>query len=109
MDQSCVAGVGNYLKAEALYRSGISPWRQVTEMTPDEYVVLCKDVIDVATESYRSQGATISTYRTVDGSRGTTQFDFKVYSKSTCPMGHDVVRQETPEGRTSHWCQTCQK
>lgn len=109
MDQSTVAGVGNYIKAEALYRSGVSPWRRVTDISPEEYVKLCADVVDVASESYKSQGATISTYRTVDGSRGTTQFDFRVYSRVKCPAGHDVHREETPEGRTSHWCKVCQK
>lgn len=109
MDQSCLAGVGNYLKAEALYRSGISPWRCVTDLSASEYVDLTRDVVDVATESYRSQGATISTYRTVDGQRGTTQFDFRIYSRKQCPKGHIVTREQTPEGRTSHWCKQCQK
>lgn len=109
MDQRAVAGVGNYIKAECLHRAGISPWRRVTDITSDEYVSLCGHVLDVAAESYRSQGATISTYRTVDGSKGTTQFDFRVYSRRACPLGHPVAREETPEGRTSHWCPTCQK
>lgn len=109
MDQSAVAGVGNYIKAEALYRSGVSPWRIVTDISSEEYVSLCKSVTDVASESYKSQGATISTYRTPDGSKGTTQFDFRVYSRKTCPVGHEILREETPEGRTSHWCPQCQK
>lgn len=109
MDQSAVAGVGNYIKAEALHRAGVSPWRQVTDITPQEYVKLCRDVLDVASESYSSQGATISTYRTVDGHEGTTQFNFRVYSRKSCPLGHEVIKQETPEGRTSHWCEVCQK
>lgn len=109
MDQSTVSGVGNYIKAEVLYRTGVSPWRPVTEIAPVEYESMCKNVIDVARESYASQGATISTYRTPDGSKGTTQFDFRVYSKKTCPKGHEVIREETPEGRTSHWCPQCQK
>lgn len=109
MDQSAVAGVGNYLKAEALHRAGISPWRGVTEITASEYVGLCKSVLDCASESYRSQGASIKTYRNVDGTKGTTQFDFLVYSRKECPSGHTILREETPEGRTSHWCPGCQK
>ena len=109
MDQSVVSGVGNYIKAEVLFRSGVSPWRPVTEITPAEYVSLCESVVTVASESYATQGATISTYKTVDGHEGTTQFNFKVYSMKQCPKGHDVRREETPEGRTSHWCPQCQK
>lgn len=109
MDQSVISGVGNYLKAEVLYRSEISPWRSVTDITANEYQILAKNVVDVALQSYRSQGATISTYRTPDGSKGTTQFDFLVYSKKACPKDHPVIRDETPDGRTSHWCVQCQK
>jgi len=109
MDQSAVAGTGNYLKSEALYYAGISPWRNVTEITANEYVTLCKSLLDCAKGSYESQGASIKTYRNVDGTKGTTQFDFQIYSRKKCPLGHNVIREETPEGRTSHWCNVCQK
>lgn len=109
MDQKTVSGVGNYMKAEALFRSGISPWRMVTDVSSEEYVKLCGDVCDVARESYASQGASIKTYRTVDGEQGTTQFDFQIYSMRECPKGHGVRNDTTPEGRTSWWCDVCQK
>ena len=109
MDQSVVAGIGNYLKAEILFKSKISPWRNVTDISSKEYVELLKNSIEIANLSYESQGATISTYRTVDGSRGTTQFDFQIYSKQICSAGHSVRREDTPDGRTSWWCSVCQK
>jgi DNA-formamidopyrimidine glycosylase len=109
MDQSVVSGCGNYIKAEVLYRAGVSPWRNVADIGPEEYLLLRDSMWDVAGESYTTQGATISTYRTPDGDKGTTQFNFRVYSKKTCPKGHNIVREETPEGRTSHWCPSCQK
>jgi formamidopyrimidine-DNA glycosylase len=109
MDQSGVAGIGNYIKSEALLRAGISPWRNVTDITSEEYVNLCQSVLDVATESYKSQGASIKTYRNVDDSKGTTQFNFKIYSKKVCPIGHPVINETTTDGRTSWWCKQCQK
>jgi DNA-formamidopyrimidine glycosylase len=108
MDQKTISGVGNYLKSEALFRSGISPWRLVVDITPNEYVKLSRDVQDVCKESYASQGASIRTYKTVDGRNGTTQFNFRVYSRKLCPKGHSVTSEETPEGRTSWWCKICQ-
>lgn len=109
MDQKTISGCGNYMKSECLLRSGISPWRRVTDISPEEYVKLCGDLCDVAKESYASQGASIKTYRTVDGEQGTTQFDFQIYSKRECPSGHSVRNETTPEGRTSWWCDVCQK
>jgi len=108
MDQSVVSGVGNYIKSEALYRSRISPWRNVSEITAKEYIDLHESVLLVAKESYQSQGATISTYRNVDGNSGTTQFNFQIYSKKFCPSGHSVSKDQTPDGRSSWWCKICQ-
>jgi DNA-formamidopyrimidine glycosylase len=108
MDQASVAGVGNYIKAECLYRAGISPWRQVSDISPEEYVGLCEHTLAVAQESYNSQGASIYTYKNPNGEEGEMQFSFRVYSQKSCPRGHLVVNQETPEGRTSWWCAECQ-
>ena len=109
MNQKLIAGVGNYIKAECLYRSGISPWRIVSDINADEFLRLHRSVLDVARESYASQGASIYTYKNVDGSEGSSHFEFQVYGRKTCPQGHPVTNEETPEGRTSWWCQTCQK
>ena len=109
MDQSGVAGIGNYIKAEVLFRAGVSPWRSVTDVTPEEYVALHEATAHVVQGSYESQGATIKTYKTADGSSGKGQFTFKIYSKKLCPTGHQTRNEETPEGRTSWWCDICQK
>lgn len=109
MDQKTISGCGNYMKSECLFRSGISPWRSVTDILSEEYVKLCGHVCDVASEAYSSQGASIETYRTVDDEKGSTQFNFQAYSRKTCPSGHIILREETPDGRTSWWCSICQK
>ena len=108
MDQSCVAGIGNYIKAECLHRAGISPHRTVNALSSADIEKIRSEAINVCVESYRSQGATISSYRTVDGHKGSTQFNFRVYGKKQCQLGHDTVREETLDGRTSHWCPQCQ-
>lgn len=108
MDQRCVSGVGNYLKAEALYRSGVSPHRPVINMTADEIEKLWSEVILSCRESYADHGASIRTYRTVEDDHGAGQFQFRVYNKKTCPKDHAVVREETLDGRASWWCPSCQ-
>ena len=109
MDQTAVSGVGNYLRAEILYRARLSPWRPVVDVTASEYVDLCKHTIETADMSYRSNGASISTYRTVDGSKGQTQFDFEVYGRKNCPQGHAISRMNSDDGRMMWWCENCQK
>jgi DNA-formamidopyrimidine glycosylase len=108
MDQAGVSGIGNYLRAEILYDCGVDPWRNVTEITSAEYVKLCESTIRIAEASYKSQGATISTYRTVDDSKGTTQFDFEAYGRKECTHGHPITRRQDGNGRMVHWCPRCQ-
>jgi formamidopyrimidine-DNA glycosylase len=109
MDQRCISGIGNYLKAEALYRSGISPHRPVINMTADEIEKLWSEVILSCRESYADHGASIRTYKTVGDESGESQFNFKIYNKKLCPNGHPVLREETLDNRTSWWCNQCQR
>ena len=103
MDQSVISGVGNYVKAEALYLAELSPHRTVSSLSGTDLEHLRQQIINVMGASYNSGGATISTYRNVDGSKGGAQRRFAVYGNSTDPMGNPVVKEETKDGRTTHW------
>lgn len=109
MDQRCISGVGNYLKAEALYRSGISPHRPVIKLESEEIEKLWSEVVLSCRESYADHGASIRTYKTVEDEKGSSQFHFRIYNRKECPKGHSVLRDETADGRTSWWCDKCQK
>jgi DNA-formamidopyrimidine glycosylase len=103
MDQKVVSGVGNYIKAEALYRAGISPHRVNSTLTDDELRLLNTEVKWVIRASYASRGARILTYELPDGSTGEYNFQFQVYRQSHDPDGHVVIREETRDKRTTHW------
>ena len=109
LDQSGVSGVGNYIKCEALWAARIGPWRSVDDITPNEYKILCESVLKIAKDSYTSQGATIKSYKTIDGSTGSAQFAFQMYGKKAGACGHAVRRETTADKRTSWWCTWCQK
>lgn len=109
MDQSVVSGVGNYVKAEALYLAELSPHRVVSHLLLDEIERLRQQVVNVVKASYATGGATFSTYKNPDGSRGEAQQRFVVYGNKTDPMGNPVVREETLDGRTTHWVPAIQK
>jgi DNA-formamidopyrimidine glycosylase len=108
MDQSVVSGVGNYVKCEALYAAGVSPHRTVESLTCLEHMHLRRAIIDVMEASYTSGGATIATYRQGDGAKGQAQSRFMVYGNKTDPSGNPVVREQTLDGRTTHWCPAIQ-
>ncbi len=109
MNQSLFAGVGNYIRAEALYLAKISPWIPASQLSKDAVLNLCQACIDVMNESYKHQGATIQTYKTAYGEEGRYSSCFKVYGKKTDPLGNKIIKENTPDGRTIHWCPTVQK
>lgn len=109
MDQSVVSGVGNYIKAEALYLSELSPHRVINTLTPNELQRLRSQIINVMKASYNTGGATINTYRNPDGTKGKARSRFVVYGNKTDPMGNAVIREETKDGRTTHWCPAIQR
>jgi formamidopyrimidine-DNA glycosylase len=109
MDQSCVSGIGNYLKAEILFRSGVSPLRNAIDLSAEEIYRIYEETLKASRESYSDHGASIRTYKTVNDSKGKAQFYFRVYGKESCPIGHKINREQTKDGRTSWWCSTCQK
>jgi formamidopyrimidine-DNA glycosylase len=103
MNQKLVSGVGNYIKSEALYRAKLSPWRRGGQMTSVEVEELLKQLTWVSETSYQHRGATLATYRDVVGQIGSFSQFLQVYQKETCPLGHRIKREETPDKRTSWW------
>jgi DNA-formamidopyrimidine glycosylase len=108
LDQSLFAGVGNYIRAEALYLAKISPFRQSNLLKKDEVKILCEAIVKVMTDSYKQQGATILTYKDAYGAEGKYSGFFQVYGKKKDPFGNSIVKHNTPEGRAIHWCPAIQ-
>ena len=108
MNQKVVSGIGNYIKAEALYRAGISPHRTVESLSDAELQDLYRCSLWVIKASYEARGATIRNYEMPDGSKGDFKFKFQVYAQETDPSGRTVIRDKTPDGRTTHWVKEIQ-
>lgn len=103
MDQSIFPGVGNYLRAEVLHASRISPWRLLKDVSYDDLKLICSNIREIMLRSYESGGATIATYRDAEGNKGSAQSRFACYGRNIDPNGHPVTREQTPDGRTIHW------
>jgi formamidopyrimidine-DNA glycosylase len=52
MDQSKFSGIGNYIKNESLYLSGISPHRKTDKITNEEKTKLFKSILHVAYSNF---------------------------------------------------------
>lgn len=109
MNQSVISGVGNYLKAEILYCSKISPHRQIKNITDSEWLELHANTITQSRRSYKLGGATIATYRQPNGDEGLYNRRFAVYNQKTDPAGFKVIKEQTADKRTTHWVPEIQK
>ena len=109
MNQNIISGVGNYLKAEALYDAKLSPHRRCGNLTSEEIETLYNSIRTIITASYKAGGSTIRNYIDFTGSLGTYSQHFKVYRKDQDPNGNPVITEETLDGRTTHWVPLIQK
>jgi formamidopyrimidine-DNA glycosylase len=109
MDQSIFAGVGNYIKCEALYASYISPWRSGKSLSQEEITKLCRAIDNIMRTSYDQQGATLLTYRTASGEKGNYVDFFKAYGRKVDPIGNQIIKETTPDQRSTYWCPALQK
>ena len=108
MNQSVISGIGNYLKAEILYASRISPYRLCKDITDQEFNVLKRHCYSMPRLSYESGGATIKSYYTPDGSKGTFSRRFAVYGQKFDLKGNSVIKETTKDKRTTHWVPSIQ-
>lgn len=109
MNQKVCAGIGNYIKCEVLYRARVSPHRLISSLTESERADLFRWAREISVASYIQGGASIRNYQRVTGEQGSFVFEFEVYAQKEDPLGNPVVREETLDGRTTHWVPEVQR
>lgn len=108
MDQSVVAGVGNYVKADSLWLARLSPHRKVDSLSLEEFEALNESTKKVLRASYQSHGATIKSYKDFDDNEGGYGEMLLCYGRKTDEDGEEIVREETLDGRVTWWVPTRQ-
>jgi len=103
MNQSILAGVGNYIKAEALWMAKMDPRRTVSEFEDFELLNLKECIEQVMRSSFEHGGATFLTHRDFSGYRVGYSERFVCYNRKSDAEGNTVERIKTPDGRTTHW------
>ncbi len=92
LDQSAIAGVGNLLADETLWRARLSPRRVAGELTDDELDHLRRELRAATRDAIRNGG--VHTGR------------FMPYRKKGghCPSCGSALERDTIGGRTTIWC-----
>jgi formamidopyrimidine-DNA glycosylase len=99
MNQRRIAGIGNELSDEILWRARIHPRRRAASLEPRERGRLHRAIRDVITVANR-HGRIPAKGRWLKSQRGSRQ--------PTCPRCGGRVERETIAGRTAYWCPRCQ-
>ena len=111
MDQSRIVGVGNIYASEALFRSHIHPEKPANEIGLQHAQKLMTNIKDILTEAINAGGSTLRDYVNSLGDSGDFQNHFSVYGKSgkPCPNCKTPISQIKQAGRSTFFCQKCQK
>jgi len=108
MDQNVIAGVGNYIKSEALYRARISPHRLVKDIEDAEITALNTSIKYIISKSYELK----SKMSMVDFDKYNDpkyNIAMAVYNNKEDIYGHEVLKEKTKDGRNTFWVPQVQK
>lgn len=111
MDQRAIAGIGNIYACEILHSAGISPLRQVSTLSLEEWKKVFRHGRKILRRGIRKRGTSISDWRDFYGCPGEYQQELRVYGregKACCRCGACVARIRQG-GRSTFYCPQCQK
>ena len=112
LDQGFLAGIGNYLRSEILFVSGLHPRRRPVDCAPAELTRFARAALTVTRRSYRSGGITIRQRQAAALRRqGLPRREYRhaVFGRGgACrACGTSIVKQSLA-GRRAYFCPVCQ-
>jgi formamidopyrimidine-DNA glycosylase len=111
LNQSLIAGIGNIYADEALFAARILPARPAGSLRPAEVKRLRQAIVDVLQASITQRGTTFRDFRDGYNKTGDFQQLLQVYGKTgcSCNICGKALKKEKIGGRSSHYCEHCQK
>ena len=111
LNQKLLRGVGNIYADESLFRAGIRPRRRASTISREQLRKLHRAVQKVLNEAIALGGSSVSDYVDAGGEEGFFQLQHRVYGREgePCLVCATVIRRIVLAGRSSHYCQECQK
>jgi formamidopyrimidine-DNA glycosylase len=96
LDQGVIAGVGNLLADETLWRARLSPRRVAGELSVEELDRLRRELRAATRDAIRNGGVHTGRFMPARERGG------------VCPRCGTALARETIGGRTTYWCPVCQ-
>lgn len=111
LDQTIISGLGNIYANEVLFDAKINPHRKGKDITLDE----CQNIVEssnkIIKEAIELGGTTIKSYTSSLGVTGRFQQKLKVHKREgeECKICFTIIKKEFINGRSSYYCDICQK
>lgn len=111
LDQTIINGLGNIYANEVLFASKINPSKKGSDITSSEATLIIKNSKEIILESERLGGCTIKSYTSSLGVEGKYQEKLKVHKKENekCSICATPITRIKISGRSTYYCETCQK
>lgn len=110
LDQSFLAGLGNYLRSEILFCAGVAPERRPADLADDTLLALAQETLHLGRRSYLTRGITLDEDVLARLPKGRGRKRFWVFARAgqRCYRCGSRIRKETRGSRRLYRCPACQ-
>lgn len=111
MDSRVVVGIGNIYASEILHEAGVSPLKASNQLSLAEWCSIAIQTRCVLTRAIAAGGSTIADFANASGKPGYFQLELKVYGRpgKACPRCGTMIAKVTLAGRSTFYCEGCQR
>ena len=111
LDQTIISGLGNIYVNEILFDARINPKRCGNTITKEECIKIIHSSKRIIKRAIELGGTTIKSYTSSLGVTGKFQNELKVHTKENekCPVCSEKIKRIKINGRSTYYCEECQK
>ena len=99
LNQKIFLGVGNYIRADALYMSKLNPFMKISEINDEQLIKLIKNVKKILNESFNIQLKCYNNLKNYKYENIAPCYNFKVYGRKKTSKNETVLTKKI-NGRT---------
>ena len=108
LNQKIISGIGNIYASEILFDARISPLVAGNKLSISHIMLLILSIRKILRKAIKSGGSSIRDYRSIDGTLGNFQKNFKVYDKEGKKIGKHTILKIVQYGRSTFYCDEIQ-
>src|SRR6266478_6441265 len=113
LDQTKVLGLGNIYAAEALFRAGVSPFKEAASLSSKRVARLHQAILDVLSDAISDSSTSRVNLEQANGFSYGEAFErfWQVYEREgeACVNCGGRIRRIAQGGRSTYWCPKCQR